>query len=318
MIDKGLRVRKGFFSAGQAQGDDISPGTSTSGGQRGGFSDARDKAMGLQGKTGRVDKSLTTGGGFDKVDRSKVSQFSQYGKNRMAQSLNPNLRFDPRSGTMKNRFAPSMIFGGLLSLITGIPGVGLALGGLKTGLGFLGDKLQDLRGYNEDGSPRTQAEYEAARQQRQLQNRLDNLDDRKSKGKSFSQTNIDMLEAMGLQPSTAQNVLTGRDLKGFTESRMGLTNPDVIETFANPIAPMGVNVPSTGIQTIDVNLPGNDLMAFAPNSKLDRTLKNLYSGYENLGIQSPQMIELMKQDLLENKEKGTPLSLPADAYTLVG
>lgn len=127
-----------------------------------------------------------------------------------------------------------------------------------------------------------------------------------------------MLEAMGLQPSTAQNVLTGRDLKGFTESRMGLTNPDVIETFANPIAPMGVNVPSTGIQTIDVNLPGNDLMAFAPNSKLDRTLKNLYSGYENLGIQSPQMIELMKQDLLENKEKGTPLSLPADAYTLVG
>jgi hypothetical protein len=30
------------------------------------------------------------------------------------------------------------------------------------------------------------------------------------------------------------------------------------------------------------------------------------------------MIELMKQDLLENKEKGTPLSLPADAYTLVG
>lgn len=36
--------------------------------------------MGLQGKTGRVDKSLTTGGGFDKVDRSKVSQFSQYGK----------------------------------------------------------------------------------------------------------------------------------------------------------------------------------------------------------------------------------------------
>jgi hypothetical protein len=59
-------------------------------------------------------------------------------------------------------------------------------------------------------------------------------------------------------------------------------------------------------------------MAFAPNSKLDRTLKNLYSGYENLGIQSPQMIELMKQDLLENKEKGTPLSLPADAYTLVG
>jgi len=34
MIDKGLRVRKGFFTAGQARGDDISPGTSTSGGMR--------------------------------------------------------------------------------------------------------------------------------------------------------------------------------------------------------------------------------------------------------------------------------------------
>ena len=111
---------------------------------------------------------------------------------------------------------------------------------------------------------------------------------------------------------------TGRDLKGFTDSRMGITDPDVIEKFANPIGPQSVNVPSTGIGTIDVNLPGNDLMAFAPNSKLDRALKNLYSGYENLGIQNPQMMELMKQDLLENKEKGTPLSLPANAYTLVG
>ena len=34
MIDKGLRVRKGFFTAGQAQGDDISPGTSVSGGNK--------------------------------------------------------------------------------------------------------------------------------------------------------------------------------------------------------------------------------------------------------------------------------------------
>jgi hypothetical protein len=34
MIDKGLRVRQGFFTAGQARGDSISPGTSTSGGMR--------------------------------------------------------------------------------------------------------------------------------------------------------------------------------------------------------------------------------------------------------------------------------------------
>ena len=34
----------------------------------------------------------------------------------------------------------------------------------------------------------------------------------KALNKGFSQKNIDMLEAMGLKPSTAQNVLTGRDL----------------------------------------------------------------------------------------------------------
>ena len=91
------------------------------------------------------------------------------------------------------------IFGGILGLITGIPALGLALS--KTGLGFIGEKLQGLRGYNEDGSPRTQAEYEACYDNKyQLQNRLDNLYDfRKFSGKGFSQRNIDMLEAMGLQ-----------------------------------------------------------------------------------------------------------------------
>ena len=73
----------------------------------------------------------------------------------------------------------------------------------------------------------------------------------------------------------------------------------------------------TGILQSSV-LPSNNLIAFAPNTKLDRTLKNLYSGYENLGIENPQMLDLMKQDLQENKEKGTPLSLPKEAYSLIG
>ena len=77
-----------------------------------------------------------------------------------------------------------------------------------------------------------------------------------------------------------------------------------------------------GIMGIDVGQDDvafkNDLIAFAPNSKKDRALKNLYSGYENLGIENPQMIDLMRQDLQENQEKGTPLSLPQNAYSLIG
>jgi len=76
--------------------------------------------------------------------------------------------------------------------------------------------------------------------------------------------------------------------------------------------------PQEGVMGIDVGYPSNDLMAFAPNSKNDRALKNLYSGYENLGIKDPQMIDLMQQDLQENQEKGTPLSLPQNAYSLIG
>jgi len=76
--------------------------------------------------------------------------------------------------------------------------------------------------------------------------------------------------------------------------------------------------PQEGVMGIDVGYPSNDLMAFAPNSRRDRALKNLYSGYENLGIKDPQLIDLMQQDLLENKEKGTPLSLPQSTYSLIG
>ena len=49
-------------------------------------------------------------------------------------------------------------------------------------------------------------------QYKQLQSRLDKMYRNKALNKGFSQKNIDMLEAMGLKPSTAQNVLTGRDL----------------------------------------------------------------------------------------------------------
>jgi len=273
MIDKRIKYRYGGDTMGGRNDKSRSgPGGPPGGGatsmgsgrdfSKGPSSTNREKGImsqytGPKGTTGNIKDFKDTG-----PDRSKVSQFSKYGKNVFAKNLNPNLRFDPKTGTMKNRFAPSMIFGGLLSLLSGIPGLGFAISGLTKGAGFLNDKLQDLRGYNPDGTPRTQEQYEQARRDRQIQNRIDNIMERQRLGKSFSQTNLDSLLGMTdmygnqFSPSTAQNVLTGRDLKGFTDSRMGLTNPEVIEKviekFANPIGPQSVNVPSTGIKTIDV------------------------------------------------------------------
>ena len=97
LIDKNLygslkgKPNKGPAGLPSLQGGDAGGlgGDGPSGNDSGGDSrgDARDRAMGLQGKTGRADKSLDTGGGFGNVDRSKVGQFSQYGRNVMTQNL---------------------------------------------------------------------------------------------------------------------------------------------------------------------------------------------------------------------------------------
>ena len=176
-----------------------------------------------------------------------------YNKNRAIREANERAADklagrDPRlSGGIQTNRGPmgrmGGIFGSILGMMMGIPGLGLLTGGfdkLKGGLGSLNETLGDFR--EKTTGYRTQAEYDAARQQRQLQGRLDNLYDRKAKGKNFSQKNIDMLESQyGLSPSTAQNVLTGRDLKGFTESR-GLQTPS--DPFAMSIGPQAVNVPA--------------------------------------------------------------------------
>jgi len=104
-----------------------------------------------------------------------------------------------------------LLLGALLSMIN--PALGMAyrgytgLKGLKDKFGTqLGDWREKTTGY------RTQDEWEEARRNRQLQGRLDNLFARKDAGKKFSQKNLDALLAQGVEPSTARNVLTGRDL----------------------------------------------------------------------------------------------------------
>jgi hypothetical protein len=65
-------------------------------------------------------------------------------------------------------------------------------------------------------------------------------------------------------------------------------------------------------------LPSDNLVAFKSGTLLDRMLKNAYSGYTELGIGEDKVKDLMKKDIKENQEKGTPLSLPVEAYSLIG
>jgi len=81
----------------------------------------------------------------------------------------------------------------------------------------------------------------------------------------------------------------------------------------------GIESLAVNPQTVSVNPQiTRDLLAFNPGSVKDRALKQQYGIYNATGMMNPNMIDLMKQDIELNKQKGTPLSLPAEAYSLIG
>ena len=81
----------------------------------------------------------------------------------------------------------------------------------------------------------------------------------------------------------------------------------------------GIESLAVNPQTVSVNPQiTNDLLAFNPGSVKDRALKQQYGIYNATGMMNPNMIDLMKQDIELNKQKGTPLSLPEEAYSLIG
>lgn len=235
-------------------------------------------------------------------------------------------KYGPRVGTNRfgDFFSPSNILSGLGSLISG------PLGLATKAFGFLGDKVQDLRGYNPDGTPRTQAEYEQARFDRINQDRIDNILNRDAPITEMTQRTLEKLGYTGDMPavgSTRFSRAVDRDLINDPEmpqfsrsyiqslaqpninttpagdrSRFNLSDPfegrafeyfNDIDRFSKTVGPRAVNVPGAGITGIDVNLPGNNLMADALTTPtagqygLDlielNTLKN--AGYSNREIE---------------------------------
>ena len=193
--------------------------------------------------------------------------------------------------------------GGILSSLLGL--VNPAFGLLSKGLGYLGSKVGDLRGYNEDGTPRTQAEYEAMVADRKVQGRINNMTDRMLAGKTFSQTNLDNLMGMtdrfgnpfGTNLGNIDNVRGPNSIRGILNSGVPIG-----------VAPMGVNVP-TGIQSIDVgyNDPAfeNNLMA-----GLTKMQQKMLSGpQKNL----KNIMGISDQEILNNI---SPFNDPNDPATL--
>jgi hypothetical protein len=116
---------------------------------------------------------------------------------------------------------------GLLGLLAGpagfltgsnaLRGIGLAAniasGRVGRGLASLN---RTMRGVNPDGTTRTQSQFEAARDARRTQNRIDNMLSRKAAGKSYSEKNLSDL--IGQQ-------IAGRADKSGKGKKGGFTNP---------------------------------------------------------------------------------------------
>jgi len=106
-------------------------------------------------------------------------------------------------GNLYNRFSP-------------VANIGRGIGFLGRGIGNLFDKFADLRGFNPDGSRRTQDEYEKDRQDRINQNRISNILGREA---PFTQMTLDNLSRLGYDGPM------GQDLIGTTNNMRTMNNP---------------------------------------------------------------------------------------------
>jgi len=245
---------------------------SASGRGDGPSSDARDRAMGLQGKTGIVDKSLGTGPLG--VDRSAVGQFSQFGRNVMQQNLRPSF-VDRLKGMGSN------IFGGILGLLN--PALGFAYKGIGS--------LKNLGQYD------TLADY--------FRGEFGQTEDEEDQVQTFD-LGPSRNPMASYMPSTPAGIM-GVNL-GTLPMQRDLVKTGRLQEFQN--------VPSAAPE--DYDFTGfEDAMAFNPGSIKDRALKQQFNIYNATGIVTPNMKKLMQEDIEQNQKKGTPLSLPAKAYTLI-
>ena len=80
---------------------------------------------------------------------------------------------------------------------------------------------------------------------------------------------------------------------------------------------MAINYNRDGI--IGINLPSQNNnyqnIAFKPGSLKDKLINQLYNIEQSTGFSNPKLDQLKQEDMQQFQDKGTPLSLPSDAYT---
>ena len=154
-------------------------------------------------------------------------------------------QFGPRVGTSRFGFLnPSNIFSGITGLIN--PALGL----FTRGFDFLKGKAQDLRGYNPDGTPRTQAEYEAAMRDKQIQGRIDNILNRDAPITEMTLGTLDKLGYTGNMPAVgstpisraiAKDLTINPEMPQFATSYLGSLNKGIMQLTPQPKPGINLN-----------------------------------------------------------------------------
>jgi hypothetical protein len=296
MIDKRITTRKNF----QGGGRDAS---TTS------FSKSFDRQMGTN-TASRANKTV------DRQQREGQNQADRDNRrielNRLARQSAAEKQPDVKPNPFQR--GGGGIGGLLMSLLgfaMGIPGLGLAFS--KKGMDFINKKF---RGTNPDGSIRTQAEYEQSMYDKRQQNRLDKLFAAKDRGYNQigfgdftaktvdftpgQQAKIDELLAAGYEPSTARNILTGRDLNLRGTLNQPATGIETIQQLAQP----NINA----FPGIDNSMYGADRDRYRIPSFIDEYDSNL--GIEtNLNLQAgPDGITYYNNDQQPQQQFIEPLA----------
>jgi len=198
----------------------------------------------------------------------------------------------------------SNIFSGLMSLIN--PALGL----FTRGIDFFGDKLQGLRGYNPDGSPRTQAEYETARQARINEKRISNILGRKAPITESTLSTLSKLGYTGDMPavgSTPTSRAIARDIELNPEMPQFATSylQSLAQPKVNTMVPEAKPSIKEGIETIDVGFEDpafeNALQAkvvgpaLTQMRSLEKAKALFDQGYGTFSIEDQQKLDQLKE-----------------------
>ena len=181
--------------------------------------------------------------GLDISNKNDYNKFHSLGRHK----FNPN---------KKGLGGIGSLLASLFGFAMGIPGLGLLTGGfdkLKGGLGSLNETLADWR--EKTTGYRTQAEWEAARQDRIKNKRVRNLLDRKAKGLNYSEKALNEL-TMGSMPGTYGELeAMGNIDKGrYGKDSNAMRNPSVVDTlFESTYNDM---IPGLETQFTNQNAPG--------------------------------------------------------------